>query len=105
MSIWYLLTEAIGAVWALSFDEDNRKVMVENEELCVITTLLNLKTTDDAKIKAAANGALWNLRGDLEKSKKFHDLGMYLVEFECQAGQNFLGNQYRPGSSLVSLSQ
>ena len=50
--------------------------MVENEELGVITTLLNLKNSDSAKIKSAANGALWTLREDLENSEKYHELGM-----------------------------
>lgn len=52
-------------------------MMVEKEELGVVSTLLNLKTVDNNKIKAAANGALWNLRADLEKTKKFHELGIY----------------------------
>ena len=76
LGLFFILTEAVGAIWALSFDEENRKVMVKNEELGVITTLLNLRSSDSAKIKAAANGALWNLREDLEKTEKFHELGM-----------------------------
>ena len=65
----------MGAIWALSFDRDNRKVMVENEDLRVIPLLLNLKSSDDVKVKAAANGTLWNLREDLKKTEQFHDLG------------------------------
>ena len=71
----FLLTEAVGAIWALSFDEENRKVMVGNEELGVVSTLLNLKAVDNDKIKAAANGTLWNLRKELEKTETFHELG------------------------------
>ena len=75
-----LLTEAVGAIWALSFDEENRKKMVDNEELGVVSALLNLKTVDNAKIKTAANGTLWNLRKELEESKNFHELGKYILE-------------------------
>ena len=71
----FLLTEAVGAIWALSFDEENRKVMVGNEEQGVVSTLLNLKAVDNDKIKAAANGTLWNLRKELEKTETFHELG------------------------------
>ena len=49
---------------------------MENEELRVVTTLLNLKNSYSEKIKSAANGALWTLREDLEKSEKYHELGM-----------------------------
>ena len=52
--------------------------MVENEELGVISALLDLRKSSNPKIKAAVNGTLWNLRKELEKSEKFHDLGKIL---------------------------
>ena len=73
------LIEAVGAIWALSFDEENRKVMVNKEELDVVSTLLILKSSEDLKVKASANGTLWNLRVDLEKTEGFRELGIMFI--------------------------
>ena len=73
------LLEAVGAIWALSFDEENRKVMVNKEKLDVVSTLLILKSSEDLKVKASANGTLWNLRVDLEKTEGFRELGMFIL--------------------------
>ena len=73
------LLEAVGAIWALSFDEENRKVMVSKKELDVVSTLLILKSSEDLKVKASANGTLWNLRVDLEKTEGFRELGMFIL--------------------------
>ena len=88
LKFYYIsILEAVGAIWALSFDAQNRKLMVENEEMEVISTLLNLKTVNHDKIKLSANGALWNLREDLEKTEKFHEIGML---FSCiSAGTHY----------------
>ena len=62
-------SEAVGAIWALSFDKDNRKVIIEDEALGAIAALSQLGESDCDKIKAAADGALWNLREDLLASQ------------------------------------
>ena len=63
-----VFTEALGAIWALSFDDENRKMMVNDESLGVVARLSELKDSDNYKIKTAANGALWNLRDNLRQS-------------------------------------
>ena len=67
-NVTQIISEAAGALWALSFDEENRKEMVENKKLRVIQRLSELKASDINKIKTAATGALWNLREDLRMS-------------------------------------
>ena len=71
------ISEAAGALWALSFDQDNRKKMVDDRKLRVIQRLSDLKDSENAKIKTAATGALWNLREDLTKSddSAYQELG------------------------------
>ena len=71
------LSEAAGALWALSFDHDNRKKMVDDRKLRVIQRLSDLKDSENAKIQTAATGALWNLREDLTKSddSAYQELG------------------------------
>ena len=63
-----VFTEALGAIWALSFDDENRKMMVNDESLGVVARLSELNDSDNYKIKTAANGALWNLRDNLRQS-------------------------------------
>lgn len=79
--ISYIITEALGAVWALSFDQDNRKVMLENEDLGIVAMLSSLRDNHCDKIKTAANGALWNLREDLRSStnESYKTIGNYLL--------------------------
>ena len=55
--------------------------MVENKKLRVIQRLSDLKSSDTAKIKTAATGALWNLREDLRRSEDpvYQDLGKRIM--------------------------
>ena len=76
-----LITEAVGALWALSFDEDNRKNMVNYECLELISVLDKMKASENKLIREAAYGTLWNLRDLLQNSKfeRFRDIGMYYI--------------------------
>ena len=70
------------AIWALSFDEDNRKVMVQDEKLEVFPALEKLKDSHITIISKAAYGILWNLREFLQNSKleRFRNIGMYCIK-------------------------
>ena len=53
--------------------------MLETKGLQIVETLATLKESSHEKIKAAAVGALWNLRDDLIKSEKkdYQNIGKY----------------------------
>ena len=44
--------------------------MLETKGLQIVETLASLKESSNEKIRAAAVGALWNLRDELIKSEK-----------------------------------
>ena len=53
--------EAVGALWVLAFDEDNRTKMRETEGL--VDLLKSLKDSDNDEVQKAASGALWEIVG------------------------------------------
>ncbi|OPL20446.1 hypothetical protein AM593_06427, partial [Mytilus galloprovincialis] len=54
--------EAVCAVWALSFDNDNRKEMIEKKEWKVIATLERLSKSSDQTVKMVSRNALWTIK-------------------------------------------
>ena len=73
-----IIAEAVGAMWTLSFDDENRKIMMEDKKLDILMVLAELRDSDSEKIRSAADGALWNLRDDLRtpKTKKYQARGI-----------------------------
>ena len=76
--------------------------MVSKEELDVVSTLLILKSSEDLKVKASANGTLWNLRVDLEKTEGFRELGMFIL-ISYLRNKSFAGQ--KSWSKINGLSQ
>ena len=68
----------MNAIWVLSFDAANQKVMVHTDDLEVIETVCDLTQGANEKIRKASNGTLWNLREELRTSEnqKYQDIGM-----------------------------
>ncbi|VDI56370.1 Hypothetical predicted protein [Mytilus galloprovincialis] len=54
--------EAVCAVWALSFDNDNRKEMIEKKEWKVIATLERLSKSSDQTVKMVSRNAVWTIK-------------------------------------------
>ena len=74
------VTEAVQAIWALSFDENNRAVMVQDDKLDLISILDKMRDSENRLISKAAHGTIWNLRHLLQNSKveKFRNIGSNL---------------------------
>jgi hypothetical protein len=64
-------TEAVGALWSLSFDENNKDMMVNDDKCKVIDTFERLTTSKDDKVKDICRKALWTMREGLVKSTYF----------------------------------
>ncbi|CAG2237130.1 unnamed protein product [Mytilus edulis] len=54
--------EAVCAVWALSFDNDSRKEMIEKKEWKVIATLERLSKSSDQTVKMVSRNAVWTIK-------------------------------------------
>lgn len=65
--------EAFGALWMLSFDEENQKIMINDD--AVMEAFIKFRTSHNIKVKKACNGALWNMREELRTIKKYRGLG------------------------------
>ncbi|XP_064597244.1 uncharacterized protein LOC135463752 [Liolophura sinensis] len=59
-------TEALGAIWALAFDETNRDKMVE--EGTVVELIIKLKDSTAESVRTQAGNILWTLREELAES-------------------------------------
>lgn len=68
-----ILLEAFGALWMLSFDKDNQKIMLKDDAL--METFIKFRTSHNMKVKNACNGALWNMREKLRTIKKYKEIG------------------------------
>ena len=58
----YVLSEAVNAIWVLSFDDEALKAIAETKSSDLLDILNSLKESSIDKLKEAANGTLWNLR-------------------------------------------
>lgn len=68
-----IILEAFGALWVLSFDKDNQKIMLKDDS--VMEAFKKFRTSHNIKINNACNGALWNMREKLKTIKKYKELG------------------------------
>ena len=83
MSDWKIddnlfILESVSALWKLCFDEENQTFITREQELGVVDLLVDLKCSENEKIKKACNGALWTLRNALKKSNltKYKKIGI-----------------------------
>ena len=58
----YILSEAVNAIWVLSFDEEAVKTLNETERSELVDLMRTFKDSPSEKLKEAVNGTLWNLR-------------------------------------------
>ena len=66
----FMFSEAVGALWALSFDDDIRRAIAHADELGIVAILNDLKNSKTEAVKKAANGILWNLREFVQDASK-----------------------------------
>ena len=70
-------TEAVGALWSLSFDENNKDMMINDDKCKAIDTFERLTSSEDDKVKDICRKALWTMREGLVKSTRYKSLGKY----------------------------
>lgn len=75
--------EAFGALWVLSFDKDNQKIMLKDD--AVMEAFKKFRTSHNIKINNACNGALWNMREKLRTIKKYKELANQTKEHKQNA--------------------
>ncbi|XP_060064487.1 uncharacterized protein LOC132544855 [Ylistrum balloti] len=67
--------EAVGAMWTLSFDEENQKDMIQDNECKPVDTFIRLQHSPDKEVRKTCNGALWTMRDRLAQSENYKDVG------------------------------
>ena len=70
------LSEAVNAIWVLSFDNETLKTITETKSSDLLDILNSLKESPIDKLKEAANGTLWNLREELRMPNISKEQGM-----------------------------
>ncbi|KAK3083289.1 hypothetical protein FSP39_018644 [Pinctada imbricata] len=88
--------EAFGALWTLSFDEDNQDTMISGTD-GVIEVFLSHRFSTESKIKKSCNGALWNMREKLKLSEKYKEIG-----HEYSRGEKDKDNVKQTGHVMLS---
>lgn len=80
--------EALGAIWALAFDETNRDKMVEDGS--VVELIIKLKDSTVESVRTQAGNILWTLREELARSpnKLFQQTGAFLGPLLCYSTSN-----------------
>ena len=73
----------MSALWALSFDCDNKKKICNEEQLGVVDLFVHLKNSEDERIRKVCKRALWTIRDELKSSRvdKYKKLGKLLPIF------------------------
>ncbi|XP_033727094.1 uncharacterized protein LOC117316559 [Pecten maximus] len=71
--------EAVGAMWTLSFDKENQKDMVQDDEYKPVDTFIRLQHSPDKEVRKICNGALWTMRERLAESELYKDIGIKLM--------------------------
>ncbi|XP_064596636.1 uncharacterized protein LOC135463305 [Liolophura sinensis] len=69
--------EAVNALWALSFDDENKELIIQ--EPGMMKRLMELGKSSDADVKKSALGIMWILRYNLRDKKDYHELGKNLI--------------------------
>lgn len=64
-------TEAVRAIWTLSFDKQNKTEMIEKNEWNVIETLKIMSQSSDETVKKISKQALWTIKDQ-------HNTGLYI---------------------------
>ena len=69
--------ESVQAIWALCFDKEVQARVAEDTKLGVVDFLDDTRHSENARVKASCNGALWTLKDALKTSshKKYKEIG------------------------------
>ncbi|KAH3859833.1 uncharacterized protein LOC127871977 [Dreissena polymorpha] len=78
--------ESVSALWALCFDKTNQQKVAKNENLGLVELLFELKTSEDARIRKACNGALWTLR-DVLASSEIQKFRIFALRLDADISQ------------------
>ncbi|XP_064597655.1 uncharacterized protein LOC135464094 [Liolophura sinensis] len=70
--------EAVKALWALSFDDENKDLIIQEPGL--IDRLVQLEKSPGVEVRKAAQGVLWTLRYKLRDKQDYHNIGEELIE-------------------------
>ncbi|KAK3578931.1 hypothetical protein CHS0354_035563 [Potamilus streckersoni] len=65
--------DAVGAIWALTFDKETQKMMLEDKTLNIFSMLLDLTKSLDC-IRTATEGTLWLFRNELAQDEAYKDV-------------------------------
>ncbi|XP_059176158.1 uncharacterized protein LOC131955877 [Physella acuta] len=69
--------EAINALWALSFNDENKKKMLDEPNL--VEKVYRMYSLADGSRKQAFHGVLWSIRNELAESEKFKEIGKEIL--------------------------
>lgn len=69
------ILEAVGALWTLSFDEQNRAEMINNPDSKVIDTLYKCHKAENEEVRKICYKALWTMRDHLKSSEHYKHIG------------------------------
>ena len=78
MSFQFYFSEAVSALWTLSFDKNIANTMIETDGVVELLDEL-LKTAENDELKDLAHRTLWTMREYLAESEQYRELGEYLI--------------------------
>lgn len=77
----FLFSEAVEALWTLSFDESIQAAIIHDPECQVITTFVKLyKCSKDNDLRKICCEALWTMNNSLKKSLYHKKVGKFKFE-------------------------
>ncbi|KAL3892257.1 hypothetical protein ACJMK2_004481, partial [Sinanodonta woodiana] len=96
---------AVGAIWALAFDKENQRIMLEDKTMNIVNMLLDLTKCLDI-VRKAAEGTLWTLRNQLKHMAEFKDLDLVrrVRDYNDQEQQNPRKSDARRKKGHVMIS-
>ncbi|KAL3892244.1 hypothetical protein ACJMK2_004472, partial [Sinanodonta woodiana] len=97
--------EAVGAIWALAFDKENQRIMLEDKTMNIVNMLLDLAKCLDI-VRKAAEGTLWTLRNQLKHMAEYKDLDLVrrVRDYNDQEQQNPRKSDARRKKGHVMIS-
>ncbi len=71
-----MLVVALESLWVLTFDEDNKRQILQQSDLMDMV-VVKYRGSTHKTIRKACQGILWNLREMLVTSEKYSEIGMF----------------------------
>lgn len=77
----FLFTEAVEALWALSFDQKIQAEIINDPKSRVIDTFVKLyKSSEDKNVRNICCKALWTMKNSLKNSQYYKKVGKFRFE-------------------------